>query len=389
VTAPARRLLRRAAPALALYAAVRTLGVLAVVLWGLPHSNGLHALAHVWDAGWYQDVARHGYAHGLREYLPARHMLSRYTNLAFFPAYPALIAAVHAVLPFTGWGQAALLAAWAASLAAAAGVYAAVERAYGGRAALFTTVLWGMLPSAVVESLAYSEALFTAFAAWALWALLANRPLTAGLLASLAGLTRPTGAAVAAAVVVGAGVRAVRVLRRRGPSGARQLVRPPAAALLAPLGWIGFILWTGYRLHSWDGYFEVQRRWNSTFDFGRGTARDMLAMLEKHGGVPLSTPVTASVLLVSAVFLALGVIRRQPLPFTVYGAVLMLIAVGDSSHFGCRGRFLLPGFTLLLPAALALARSRSRITAALLLASAAVCSALYGCYLVYVAPGPP
>ncbi|MBV7699119.1 DUF6415 family natural product biosynthesis protein [Streptomyces sp. TRM70350] len=47
-----------------------------------------------------------------------------------------------------------------------------------------------------------TESLFTACAAWSLYAVLTGRWLTAATLAALAGLTRPTGIAVAAAVTV-------------------------------------------------------------------------------------------------------------------------------------------------------------------------------------------
>lgn len=61
-------------------------------------------------------------------------------------------------------------------------------------------LVWAVLPVGIVQSMAYSESLFTALAAWSLYAVLTGRWVTAGVLASLSGLTRPVGLAVVAAV---------------------------------------------------------------------------------------------------------------------------------------------------------------------------------------------
>ncbi|MGK5643481.1 hypothetical protein ACSNOK_35380, partial [Streptomyces sp. URMC 126] len=51
-----------------------------------------------------------------------------------------------------------------------------------------------------------------------------------------------------------------------------------AAAALAPMGWAGYILWVGFRKNDpIGGYFRVQKRWGSEFDFGKdawGSVRD-------------------------------------------------------------------------------------------------------------------
>ena len=70
------------------------------------------------------------------------------------------------------------------------------DRLYGRRAGICLAVLWAALPVGIVQSMAYSESLFTALAAWSLWAVLDRRWVLAGVLASCAGLTRPVGAAV-------------------------------------------------------------------------------------------------------------------------------------------------------------------------------------------------
>ncbi|MEE1751034.1 glycosyltransferase family 39 protein, partial [Streptomyces sp. SP18CS02] len=195
VPAPVRRTtgaLRLAWPALALYALVRAVGIGAILL--RTDRTVLQVLASRFDTSWYVLIADHGYP----ATCPVQGELCRY---AFFPLYPGLIRGVTGVTPLSAqW--AAWLIAMAASLAAAWGIFAVVERIADRKAALVTVVLWGIVPHAVVESMAYTEALFTAIAAWALYAVLDRRWLTAAALAVLAGLTRPPGAAVVAAVVL-------------------------------------------------------------------------------------------------------------------------------------------------------------------------------------------
>ncbi|MFD0528639.1 glycosyltransferase family 39 protein [Kitasatospora arboriphila] len=163
--------LRAALPALLGYALVRALGILTLVLWPV-HGDGsaLRRLATLWDAFWYQAIAVHGYA----STAPQPGPYGPYEPYAFFPAYPALIRLVHAVLPVPVH-TAALLVAWAAALAAAWGIFAVGAHLYGRRVGVVAAVLWGITPYAVVESAAYSEQLFTAFAAWACYAVLTRR----------------------------------------------------------------------------------------------------------------------------------------------------------------------------------------------------------------------
>ncbi|WP_354640978.1 hypothetical protein [Kitasatospora camelliae] len=376
--------LRAAAPALLGYLAVRALGVLTLVVAGADRvgpgpgvhgTGGLHRLATLWDAYWYQQIALHGYAgtspvagpHGL------------YEPYAFFPAYPLLIRLVP--LPVQ-WS--ALAVAWAAALAAAWGVYAVAARLYGQRAGVIAAALWGVLPYAVVENAAYSEPLFTALAAWSVHAAVRGRWIRAGLLCLLAGLSRPTGIALAAAV----GAAALwELLHGRGGR------RAVAGALLAPLGFVGFVAWVGVRKERWDGYFRVQDAWQSRFDYGRATFRAfrllLPRMLTAPELVPLADVVVAGVLVAGVVLFLLSVRQRQPPVLLLYSAALLVLALGDAAYFNSRARFLLPAFGLLLPIAAPLARTRHRTAVTVLLAAAAVLSAAYGFYAAFVYPDAP
>ena len=100
-----------------LFAAARLAGAVLVAAWAL--RAGLHPrslFGQSWDARWYERIAEWGYG----TFFPsiATQGLS-FSDLAFFPLYPALIRGASAVLPSAG--QAALVVAWIAAAAAASG----------------------------------------------------------------------------------------------------------------------------------------------------------------------------------------------------------------------------------------------------------------------------
>ncbi|QFR97862.1 hypothetical protein GBW32_19245 [Streptomyces tsukubensis] len=385
--------LRRAAPALLAYTAVRLCGalvaLLACLILGLaPYDK----LLELWDASWYQHIAAHGY--GYEHISHRRHLV--YRDLAFFPLYPGLVRALSAALPVS-FPVAALLVSWVSGLAAAWGIHAVVERLRGRSTAIALVVLWAALPHAVVLSVPYSEALLTALAAWSLHALLSGRWIWAGALAALAGLSRPNGVAVAAAV----GLTGLWVLwqrHRRAARGARSpgsTERPPprpatarvwGGILLAPAGWVGYVLYVGARQGDvLGGYFAVQHDWGSSFDFGL-----RMSNYVDHISLDSTPPARLVAVLVVMAGLALFTLlltpRWQSLPgaLLVYVGVLLLIAVGGSSYVSCKPRFLLPAFPLLLPPAVRLVRTaKTRPKAATaFVVTLAGSSVLYGAYLV-------
>ncbi|WP_256727150.1 mannosyltransferase family protein, partial [Streptomyces acidiscabies] len=187
--------LRRAAPALLGYAAVRALGLVALAIWSAARDKSAYTLLTArWDSLWYVRVAEQGYGYEVR--LPNGDV---HSNLAFFPLLPWLERLLHSLTPLS-YADAGFTVSLLSSLAAAWGVFAVADHVYGARAAVYAVLVWAVLPVGIVQSMAYSESLFTALAAWALYAVLTGRWVTAGVLASLAGLTRPVGLAVVAAV---------------------------------------------------------------------------------------------------------------------------------------------------------------------------------------------
>ncbi|MGW1537581.1 hypothetical protein [Streptomyces aureus] len=363
--------LRDAAPALLAYAAVRLTGLLVLAVWAHRRHHGVWPiLAAQWDADWYLGIADHGYAHHLGTAYDAN-------SLAFFPLYPVLVKAV-AVLTPGSRASTGLAIAVICSFLAAWGVHAVGSRLHGRRVGVLLTVLWAALPVGLVQWMGYTESLFTAFAAWALYAVLTGRLLWAASLAALAGLTRPTGIAVAAAVAV-----AALLPLRRGFS-----VRALAAVLLAPAGWLAYVGWVGVRLGRWDGYFAVQRLWHNEWDGGAETVRRLREVLAQNSSPELFLIMVTVTLLTSVALYALSAGDRQPFPLLVFTGVLLLIVLGSGGVYFPRARFLLPGFPLLLPAALHLARASRRFRG-IFLTAAVLGSAYCGAYMVLVWPSAP
>ncbi|MER7490189.1 glycosyltransferase family 39 protein [Streptomyces sp. NPDC126497] len=429
--APARPgALRRAAPALLGYAAVRALGLVVLALWSEARGKDAYTLLTArWDALWYTGVAESGYGHEVR--LPGGEV---HSDLAFFPLLPWLERLVAAVSPLS-YADGGFVVSLFASLAAAWGIFAVADHVHGRRAAVCAVLLWAVLPVGIVQSMAYSESLFTALAAWSLYAVLTGRWVAAGVLAGLAGLTRPVGLAVVAAVWAagtasflrdrgaardrastvrdrtsfardrsavpvdgarageraGASVTARRVSvlesAHRIPGAPGMRLRRALGMLLAPLGTAGYVLWVGRRTGDGPlGYLDVQAGWRNGFDGGYAFARFVAGRFSSLPSVPAGLGLLIGVGLVVGLY-ALCVRRRQPLPLLVYAGVVTALALCASSYFGSKPRLLLPAFPLLLPLAPALARARTS-RSALVVGVLAAASAVYGA-LWLNGSGPP
>ncbi|MFJ9350076.1 mannosyltransferase family protein [Streptomyces sp. NPDC101237] len=417
--------LRRAAPALLGYAAVRALGLLALAVWSGARGKSAYGLLTArWDSLWYARVAGLGYGYEVR--LPNGDV---HSDLAFFPLLPWLERLLHALTPLS-YGGAGLTVSLLASLAAAWGVFAVADLVHGPRVGVRAVLLWAVLPVGIVQSMAYSESLFTALAAWSLYAVLTGRWVGAGVLAALAGLTRPVGLAVVAAVWAAGVVSFVRArsggVRDRGAghaSGApddgrapeesgtappRRVPRPPGAPpaahaphvtegapawrrllgmLLAPVGAAAYVLWVGHRTGKGPlGYLDVQAGWRNGFDGGYAFARFVADKFTSFPSALAGAGLTVGVCLLLWLYV-IGVRQRQPLPLLVYTGVVLALALCASSYFGSKPRLLMPAFPLLLPPARALAAARPR-RSVLVTAAVAVASAVYGAFWLN-GSGPP
>ncbi len=373
--------LERVAPALGAFVALKLLGLLVLNAFANNAGRDAHRLLVWWDGQWYEGIARDGY--GFVRIHDDGRLLSDY---AFFPLFPLLERLVAQVTGFS-YVDAGLVVSWVSSLAAAWGIFAVVDHLYGRRVGVLVTVLWAALPVSIVQSMAYSESLFTALAAWSMYAVLTERWLWAGLLACLAGLTRPVGAAVVAAVVVAVLLKGFRAVRGDPPgSTSRSMVpRLVLAAVVAPLGWFGYVGWVGLQTGNPTGYFAVTSDWGNTVDGGSAFATWVWAFLASSDFF-LGVAICLGLALLGWLFW-LCVRQRQPLPLLIFTGALILFALTTSGYFGSKPRYLLPAFPLLLPIALWLAR-RSLPVVISVLGLMAVSAAVYGGFWL-LGPGPP
>ena len=239
------------AKALAAFIAIKALALLSLSLAADYQESSLIKIFQRWDAQWYRRIAQDGYGYTVTT--SDGRTLSDY---AFFPLYPYLERWVHKFTSLSYINSGLLISA-ISSVIAALGIYLVVERIIGSKVAFYTVILWAALPIAVVQTLAYSESLFTALAAWALYFTLKRQWIAAGSLALLAGLTRPTAIAIVLAVMAGALIELQK--RRRDKSAILALV-------LAPVGMVGYIYWVGTQLDGWNSYFTVTEDWGNGFD---------------------------------------------------------------------------------------------------------------------------
>jgi hypothetical protein len=367
------------AAALLAHVAIRAFGLAVLYVAGLVNGqSAYHALTRS-DGAWYRRIAEHGYGH-LHVASDGRQL----SDYAFFPLYPM---AERAVAGATGLSvlQAGLVISAVASLVAAAGIYRVGAHLHDPRTGFILVCLWSSVPVAVVQSMAYTESLFTACVAWSLYAVLVHRHVLAGALAALAGLTRAMSVALVAAVVcaalLGAGEQPQAVERSVADGRGRRLI----GALLAPVGLVSYLAFVAVSEHRAFGYLEVATDWGNGIDGGRAFLGWILQMLGDHRFL-LGTAVLLGLALLGA---AVGhtASRGYPLPVFVFTLLAVLISLATSNYFGSRPRYLLPVFTLLLWPSEWMAGLPSR-RAGLLLACLAVSSGIYGAAWLY-GDGPP
>ncbi len=180
-----------------------------------------------WDAGWYESIARHGYAG------------AGHDSLRFFPLFP-LLARGLSVLPGVGVGTAVVVVANVCALAGTA-VLVGLVRVETGDDRLARRAAWliCLAPPAFTFVMGYAEGTLLVLSAGMFFALRTGRWWWAAALGVAAGLTRPLGALL----FLPAAVEALRGLRSAGPGervGRAAAVIGPVAGTGAFLGWVGW-----------------------------------------------------------------------------------------------------------------------------------------------------
>ncbi|MGH4013866.1 MAG: hypothetical protein ACRDSL_08030 [Pseudonocardiaceae bacterium] len=373
-----RRVSSLLAPAL-VYLTIRQVSLLVLAWMSAATGAGTRSALTSWDGSWFLGLAAGGYAGvpaGLTDAFGSR---TAYTPLAFFPGYPALVAAV-SWLPGVGVLAAAFAVTTGAGVAAAYGLVRLAELVPRGsrKAGLVLVALFAASPISIVLSMTYSEALFCALAVWCLVGLLHRQWLFAGACCAVAGLVRPTAAALVAAVLAAAVVAVVQD---------RDGWRPWAAALLAPSGLAGYFAFVAAHTGRWNGWFVLQEQgWDSRFDGGSATLRFAVEVLTT---APSLLEVTTIWLLGGAVLLLVLCIlawrRSSAWPLLVYAAMVLAMDLGSNGLMNSKARLLLPAFVLLVPVAIGLA-SRRTATAVLTLVALTAFGAWFGSYALTLWP---
>ncbi|MFI0961887.1 hypothetical protein ACH4S8_10840 [Streptomyces sp. NPDC021080] len=362
--------------AVGIYLSLSFLGfsVLSLINWHLGHP--LSHVLQAWDAENYLTIAARGYP----DHLAYRaNGIPQYSRVAFFPLVPGAVRLVHLVtgIPVT---YAGIFVSWVGGAVAAGGIHTLTRSLVGLRAAYACVALWACSPYASILWIPYSEAVFTALVVWGLVALLARRWFGTGLMAAVAGTARPTASCLIAVVVLAAALALIR--RSDG-------LRPVAAIAMAPLGLLGTWLYLGSRIGSATGWFEAEKAWNQSFDFGRGT----LLFLYQTGGFH-SADVRLSVVIIVIAATAIGVIalsldRRVPWPLALIAGIAWTMMVSTPGAHFSKPRFMLPFMPILLMLpAVAVSRLR-RPVRWLVYGSGAAFAGWYGAGLLILFWPPP
>ena len=289
-----------------------------------------------WDGLWYLRIIRSGYPRSVQPNVTYDVADAR---AAFFPAYPMLVRLVDRVLP-GGDTVAALVTNFVLGAVTVLLVGVLARELFGVRVAERSMILMAIFPGSFVLSFVYTEALLLALAAGCMWCLLKRHWELAGVLAAVGTATRPNGIALVAACAI-ASFLAIRDRREW-----RSLFAP----LLAPIGFVGFMLWIDAHTGERGVWFRVQTEaWGEGTSFGLTAVRRTLKAFTH----PLTSPTnTITAVSVVTMVLLLWFLHKHRLPSycSAYVAVVLLLMLLPST-VTARPRFLFTAFPLLISAA--------------------------------------
>jgi hypothetical protein len=289
-----------------------------------------------WDGQWYLRVIMNGYPTSVRPNVTYEVDDAR---AAFFPAYPMLVRLFDAVLPGNEV-TAAIVTNFVLGAIAVLMIGLLAREVFDIEVAERSMVLACIFPGAFVLSFAYTEALLLCVAAACLLCLLRRQWLLAGVLAAVGTATRPNGIALVLACAVAA-FFAIKDRREW-----RSLVAPA----LAPLGFVGFMLFLDRHTGERGVWFRVQREaWSEGVSFGFTAIRNTWEAVSR----PLSSPtdtITAVTLVTMLVMLWFLWKRRLPAPLVAYVVGILGLMLLPST-VTARPRFLYTAFPLLIASA--------------------------------------
>jgi hypothetical protein len=295
----------------------------------------------VWDGGWYQSIAGHGYAS------------SGLQSVRFFPAFP-MAARLLGRVPGVGVGAALVIIANVCALAAMAALVVLVQQDLGDRElARRSAWLLALAPSAYSLVLGYADGPLLLCSVVTVLAARTGRWGWAAAAGLAGGLVRPLGILLAVPVAI-----ELWQGRRTPASGTRWAAR--AAAVVAPVVGTGLYLswvnsqfgdpWLPFRVQQQLGHrgtvtFPLTAMWHNLTSVVHG----------HHLGSALHIPwVVLSVALLVVAF------RRLPLSYAAFAASVLVVSLA-SSNLDSFERYSLGAFPLVVAASTLTVRRRVEV----------------------------
>jgi len=270
-----------------------------------------------WDGRWYRMIAANGYL-----LIPGHQ-----SDPAFFPVYPVLLRAVHAL--GVGYETAGLLLSNGALLAALAAFHALTRELLDPTLARRATIYVAIFPLGYVFSMSYPESLVLGAIALAGLAAARGRWSTAAICAAVAALARPEGLFVVLPILASAWGR------RRGASSATRglalgAVLAPVAALASFPAYLGFVL------HDPFAWSDAEHAWGRRFS-PLGFVR---AITHLPGMLAQNPWLVRDVVCFFVYLVLLAAARRAgtPHPWLIGGAAVVVLPL-FSGAFTAIGRF--------------------------------------------------
>jgi Mannosyltransferase (PIG-V) len=331
------------------------------------HQTFWQFMTRYWDGGIYDRIAAHGYTSTV--------------YYRWFPGYPLVMDLISWL---TGAAAAGVIVVIIAGFVAAAGLMRlGMLLTSDSRISLLLVALWAVAPGAIVLSMTYSEALFSALAVWALVALVERRWLTAGVLTLAAGAVHSTAVVLMAAVGVAALIAVIQAPRA---TWFQESWRPIAAVVMAPLGLLGFFTFAGVAQGHFTAWVTDEKAGGMSFDWGVTTVRMIKYTLLWW---PRPFVVLTVLVLIAAVMLMLWTLtERIPVYLYVYTVGVVILALGTNAYYmGSKPRLLLPAFLLALPLARILAPVRNIVLIPLIIILA-LASAWFSLFLMSIGWAP-
>jgi hypothetical protein len=298
-----------------------------------PVTPGWHNVFTAWerlDALWFLRIATHGYA-------------KTDASAAFFPLYPALIAALSFVFggrPFA----ASLVVSNGAFLAALMVLFVLTRTEFSDEAARKAVLYAAVFPTAFFFLAPYSESLFLLLALVSFWSARRRRWALAGVTGALAALTRNIGVLLVAALVV----EAVHQWMERGRD--RVPVKEVLWSLLPAVGLGAYLLYWQLFSGDWLAPLHQQANWqrelaNPLVTLGRGTEEAFRFQGIYPGGYHTLDWLIAVPVLGAGIYAAF---RLRP-TYGVYAVAALLVPL--ASMFAARpliaySRYALPVFPI-------------------------------------------